>query len=308
MFEMFVWPEEISVPLDGERNLLEAASEAGIAMARLCGGRGRCSTCRVRILEGSEELSERTPTERAMAAKLDFPDEIRLACQTRVHASVQLWRLVLDDVDLEMASQLGGGHYSGPVGREVEAAVMFVDVAGFTAMSEHLPPYDIVHILNRFFDRSGAAIESHHGRIDNYMGDGFLALFGIDGNPNRELDAVRAGLDIVEVAASMSTYLDRIYGHPFRVRVGVCVGDVIFGLMGADSSARETVIGDVVNTASRLEAANKTTGTSMLVTDKVRARTSAAVEYGQRFHLDLPGKDGHVVAHEVLRLSDSVEA
>ena len=303
MPEMFVWPEEVSVSFDGERNLLEAASEAGISMAHLCGARGKCSTCRVRILEGSEALSDRTPIERAMATKLDFPDEIRLACQTQVRGSVQLWRLVLDDIDLEMASQLGSGHYVGPVGRELEVAVMFVDVAGFTTLSEHLPPYDIVHILNRFFDRSGAVVESHRGRIDNYMGDGFLALFGLDGDPDRELDAVKAGLDIIETAFSMSRYLDRIYGHPFHVRVGICVGDVVFGLMGADSSARETVIGDVVNTASRLEAANKATGTSMLVTEDIRERTSTAVEYGRRFDLDLPGKDGHVVAHEVLGLA-----
>ena len=304
MSEMFVWPEEISVSFDGEKNLLEAASEAGISMAHLCGGRGRCSTCRVRILEGSDALSARTATERAMAAKLDFPDEIRLACQTQVHGSVQLWRLVLDDIDLEMASQLGSGHYVGPVGREVEAAVMFVDVAGFTTMSEHLPPYDIVHILNRFFDRSGAVVESRDGRIDNYMGDGFLALFGIDGDPDRELNAVKAGLDILTTAASMSRYLDRIYGHPFRVRVGVCVGDVVFGLMGAEASARETVIGDVVNTASRLEAANKTTGTSMLVTEAIRARTSTTVEYGRSFNLDLPGKGGQILTHEVIGLAD----
>ena len=305
MSEIFVWPEEMSVDFDGERNLLEAASEAGIAMAHLCGGRGRCSTCRVRIVEGHGALSDRTPTERAMAAKLDFPDEIRLACQTQVLGSVQLWRLVLDDIDLEMASQLGGGHYVGPVGREVAAAVMFVDVAGFTTMSEHLPPYDIVHILNRFFDRAGAVVESHRGRVDNYMGDGLLALFGIDGDPDRDLEAVKAGLGIVEVAGSMSRYLDRIYGHPFNVRVGVGAGDVVFGLMGAESSARETVIGDVVNTASRLESANKTTGTTMLVTEAVQARTSTMVEYGRRFDLDLPGKDGQVIAYEVLGLASS---
>ena len=65
-----------------------------------------------------------------------------------------------------------------------------------------------------------------------------------------------------------------------------------------------TVIGDVVNTASRLESANKTTGTTILVTDAVRDKTVADIEYGRRFDLDLPGKDGQVVAHEPVGLID----
>jgi class 3 adenylate cyclase len=303
MSEVFIWPEEVAVPFTGTTNLLKVATEAGIAMAHLCGGRAACSTCRVRVVDGLDNLSERTPAETAMATRLDFPDEIRLACQTEITDSLRLWRLVLDDVDVEMASQLGQGHYAGPVGREVEATVMFIDIAGFTTMSENLPAYDIVHVLNRFFNRAGDAIEAYGGHVDNYMGDGMLAVFGVRGEPDHALDAVKAGLDTLEAAASMSTYLHRIYGHEFNVRIGIGLGDVIFGLMGAESSARETVIGDVVNTASRLESANKTTGTRLLVTEDVHARTTDSVEYGRQFDLDLPGKGGHVVAFEVLGLA-----
>jgi len=304
MSELYVWPEEVAVPFSGTANLLDKATEAGVSIAHLCGGRGLCSTCRVRIIEGEESLTERTTKESAMADRLEFPDEIRLACQTEVKGSVKLWRLVLDNVDLEMASQLGGGHFVGPVGREVEATVMFIDVAGFTTMSENLPPYDIVHILNRFFTRAGAAVGRHGGHIDNYMGDGLLAVFGIRGESGHCLATIKAGLEILEAAASMSKYLSLIYSHPFEVRVGIGLGDVIFGLMGDEASARETVIGDVVNTASRLEAANKKTGTTMLVTEAVHARTEASVEYGRSFDLELPGKDGHVTGYEVIGLSE----
>ncbi len=301
MSEIFISPDEISIELDGRANLLQTAIEAGVGMAHLCGGRARCSTCRVRIVEGLDALSDRTDAERAMADRLEFPDEIRLACQTETRGSVRLWRLVLDKIDVEMASQLGKGHYVGPVGREVaQAAVMFSDVAGFTAMSEVLPAYDVVHILNRFFARAGAAVASHGGRVDNYMGDGLLAVFGIQGEAEPASAAVQAGLELLEVAADMHGYVDRIYGCGFHVRVGIALGEVIFGLMGDEASARETVIGDVVNTASRLESANKAVGTSMLVTDEVRARTSNTVEFGREFHLDLPGKDGRVLAHEVV--------
>ncbi|MGI9647308.1 MAG: adenylate/guanylate cyclase domain-containing protein [Acidimicrobiia bacterium] len=304
MHEVFVSPDEKKIPLVDSANLLELAVDAGVAIAHLCGGRARCSTCRVRIVEGHAALAGRTESETAMAEKLDFPDEIRLACQTEVQGSVRLWRLVLDRTDAEMASQLGRGHYVGPVGREVdEAAVMFTDIAGFTAMSESLPAYDIVHILNRFFSRAGEAIEAHGGRVDNYMGDGVLSVFGIDGEADTALSAIKAGLAVLDVASDMHDYVNLIYGHAFKVRVGIGLGEVIFGLMGAESMSRETVIGDVVNVASRLEAANKEAGTKMLVTDDIQARTAATVEYGRRFDLDIRGKAGQIIAHEVLGLT-----
>ena len=305
MAEVFVSPDEVSIPLPDHANLLEMAVDAGVPIAHLCGGRGRCSTCRVRIVEGLDVLSDPTEREAAMAAKLDFPSGVRLACQTEANGSVRLWRLVLDRIDVEMASQLGKGHYVGPVGREVDgAAVMFADVADFTSLSESLPAYDVVHILNRFFNRSGLAIESNSGRVDNYMGDGLLAVFGIESDPDSAINAVKAGLEVLEVAADMHRYVNIIYSRDFKVRIGISLGEVIFGLMGAEASARETVLGDVVNTASRLESANKTIGTSMLVTEAVHAKTVDKVNYGQRFELDLPGKDSHVVAFSVVGLAE----
>lgn len=309
MPELHVSPDDVSIETTEETTLLDAVLDAGVAMAHLCGGRARCSTCRIRVVDGLDALTERTEEEAAMATRLDFPDEVRLACQTRSHGSVKFWRLVLDRLDVEMASQLGKGHYVGPVGREVEAAVMFLDVAGFTTMSETLPPYDVVHILNRFFNRAGEAVVANDGRVDNYMGDGMLAVFGVDdseGDP--ALGAVRAGLDALAVAADMHRYVSRVYGCDFSIRVGVGLGEVIFGLMGAESSARETVVGDVVNTASRLESANKRTGTTMLVTEPVARRTSDAVVYGEPLELELAGKDGHVVAYPAIELTNPAES
>jgi len=298
--DAYVWPDRISVPMEDGESVLSASLEAGVDFAHVCGGRARCSTCRIRVVDGMDALSERTEREQRMAAKLDFPDEVRLACQTRVTGPIRFGRLVLDDVDIEMASQLGKGHYTGPVGREVEpVAILFADIAGFTAMSESLPAYDVVHVLNRFFMRAGAAVESRGGRVDNYMGDGLLAVFGINHEPDPALSAVQVGLELLDIAGQMDGYVSRMYAFPFQVRVGIALGDVVFGLMGAESSARETVVGDVVNTASRLESANKVTGTSILVTNGVHAVTRSQVDYGQRFDLHVAGKEGRVVAHEV---------
>lgn len=306
MPEIFVWPDGVSIPLVEGDTLLTMVVDAGLPVAHLCGGRARCSTCRVRIVEGLGSLSGRTEAEATIAERLDFPDEVRLACQTHATGEVRFWRLVLDRLDVEMASQLGNPHYAGPIGREVdEVAVMFTDVVGFTSMSEALPAYDVVHILNRFFNRVETTVESEGGRVDNYMGDGLLAVFGIQGDGDSALGAVRAGLDALEVAADINDYVSRIYGHSFQVRVGISLGEVIFGLMGGESSARETVIGDVVNTASRLEAANKSTGTDILVSEGLQAKTADNVEFGRRFELDLPGKAGRIAAYEVMGVSES---
>ena len=302
MPEIITLPDDVVVPFDTEVNLLQALIEKGIPITHLCGGKARCSTCRVHVLEGLSGLSGRTEKETAMAAKLDFPNDIRLACQTTAWDSVTLRRLVLDKADAALASQLGEHTFAGPVGREVDVAIMFADVAGYTTMADALPAYDIVHLLNRFFNAAGAVVESNSGRVDNYMGDAILALFGVDREPMPALWAIRSGLGVLEAARDLSHYVERIYGMSFGVRVGVDFGQVIFGLMGSESSARETAIGDAVNVAARLQTANKETGTDMLVSDVVYKACATDVDFGRKFQLDLRGKVGRVAAHEVIGL------
>ncbi len=304
MPEITTWPDEVTIPFDGQVNLLAALVEGGIPITHLCGGKARCSTCRVKIAEGLSDLSQRTEKELAMAERLDFPDEIRLACQTIASESVSLGRLVLDKTDIALSTQIGKHAFTGPVGREVDVAVLFTDVVGYTTMADALPAYDIVHLLNRFFHNVSAEVVSHSGRVDNYMGDAVLALFGVDGEPKPALSAIRSGLGVLKIARDLSHYVERMYGMSFGVRVGVDYGKVVFGLMGVEPSARETAIGDTVNVASRLEAANKETGTSMLVTDIVFKNCGPDVDFGQSFDLDLRGKTGLVVAHEVIGLKN----
>jgi adenylate cyclase len=188
---------------------------------------------------------------------------------------------------------------AGVAGREEEVAILFSDVAGFTPLSERLPPYDVIHLLNRWFMQAGADIEAAGGRIDNYMGDGLLAVFrGVD----CALGAVRAALAMQRSADALSEYTERLYARPFGVRVGVHHGCVVIGDLGAAHNRRETVIGDAVNVASRIEAANKQAGTRVLVSESVIARVQDAVETGCTHDLALKGKTGTFVLHEILAL------
>jgi class 3 adenylate cyclase len=302
-----VSPDKVKVPFTPEANLLSTLIDAGVPIDHLCGGRARCSTCRVFLFEGLSNVSERTEPENAMAKKLDFPDRVRLACQTTLTDSVRLRRLVLDKTDEMLASQLGKAKLPGPAGREANVAVLFADVVGYTKMSEALPPFDVVHLLNRFFSRTDDVVGVNAGVIDNYMGDAVLALFGLHDEPEPALSAVRSGVAVLEVARDLSHYVERLYGMDFSVRVGIDFGEVVFGVMGAGDSARETVIGDTVNVASRLETANKDLGTDMLVSDAIHQLTQSSVTFGARHELDVRGKVGVVVAHEVISVSAPLE-
>jgi adenylate cyclase len=302
-----VSPDDAEVRFDPEANLLTTLIDADIPIDHLCGGRGRCSTCRVFLFEGLSNVSERTEPEEKMAQKLDFPKRVRLACQTTLSDSVRLRRLVLDKTDELLASQLGTPRLAGPAGREARVAVLFVDVVGYTKMSEALPAFDVVHLLNRFFSRTSDVVTGNAGIIDNYMGDAVLALFGLHDEPDPALSAVRSGVAVLQMAKDQSHYVERIYGMEFAVRVGIDFGEVVFGVMGAGTSARETVIGDTVNVASRLESANKELGTDMLVSDAIHQLTQSSVTFGARHELDVRGKVGMVVAHEVISVDAPLE-
>ena len=290
-------PDDISIPFDGSANLLKLLMDGAIPITHACGGSARCSTCRVRILEGSEACSPRTAAESEIASRLALPDEIRLACQTKVASSVSVQRLVLDAEDEALSSLLRAD--IGPAGCDRELAVLFADVAGYTSLADALPAYDIVHVLNRFFNAAEKGIVAAGGCIDNYMGDAVMALFGLDDEEAPALAAVTAGLALLEAAESVSKYVRALYDRTFAIRVGVHYGPVVVGALGGVDTRRVTAIGDAVNVASRVEAASKETGTSFLVSEVVRDLTREQVRFGRSFDLELRGKEGRFCVHEV---------
>jgi adenylate cyclase len=305
-------PDAAEIPAAPGQTILDAMLAAGVPAAHACGGLARCSTCRVRVTDGAERCDGRTESERVIADRLRFDDETRLACQTRVRGDIGVRRLVVDAQDVALAAGEAKASVARAVGREATLTLLFTDVADFTPLAEELPPYDVIHLLNRWFTAAGEVVARHHGRMDNYMGDGFFAVFGdaggaggTDGEVSADddaLDAVRAGLGLVEVAAQVSRYAEAIYGRGFGVRVGIHRGTVVVGGLGAASMMRETVIGDAVNVAARIEAANKPAGTKLLVSDAVADRVASAVVFGRSVDAELKGKTGAHHLREVTGL------
>jgi adenylate cyclase len=296
-----ILPDDVQTVTREGTSILGASLGAGIKHCHECGGNARCSTCRVVIIDGLDRCGARNEKEQAIADRLLFPPEVRLACQTRVGGDLVVRRLVLDDFDVELTSLVRDGVRAWPVGREQSVALMFLDIRGFTSFSESLLPYDVIHLLRRFFLRMAMIVEEHRGVVDNYMGDGMLAIFGAEDAGAATLHAVRAGQAMLGEIEIMKPYVHAVAGKSFDIGVGVHYGQVVVGALGGPgpSAPKVTVIGDAVNMASRVESANKVTGTRFLISDAAYRELRGGVPVGRTFHLPLPGKAGVHALYEV---------
>jgi adenylate cyclase len=297
-------PDEKRVEAETDETLLHASLRASIAHAHACGGHARCSTCRVLITEGLEHCAPPNDKESLLAKRLHFSPDIRLACQTTVSGDIELRRLVLDAEDIELTSIFKAGGSPTSVGEEKEVAILFADIRGFTTFAEKLPAYDVVHVLNRYFHQVGQAIKRNGGCIDNYMGDGLMALFGVEDARDAALKALRAGLDMLEAVQRLRPYLENIYTRSFRIGIGVHYGEVVVGAIGHDESKRVTAIGDSVNLASRIESVNKQAGTEFLISEATFNQVKEHIRVGQSISVTLPGKSGEYTLYEVIGMSE----
>jgi adenylate cyclase len=303
MHNLFYVIEDREVASESNETILNVSLRSGIPHAHACGGNARCSTCRVLIVEGVERCAPRNEKEHALAGRLHFTPEVRLACQTTINGDVKLRRLVLDQEDLELTNQLSGTHALRVAGEEKKLAVLFSDIRGFTPFAEALPAYDVVHILNRYFNQMGREIRRFGGCIDNYAGDGLMALFGMEDPTGAPLQAVKAGLGMLEAMERFTPYLQSIYSKSFQIGIGIHYGEVVVGEIGAEDMKRVTAIGDAVNLASRIEAANKQTGTRLLISEETYSEVRDRVDIGRIVRISLPGKSGEYALYEVTAAS-----
>jgi adenylate cyclase len=264
--------------------ILEISRAWGIPHMSVCGGRARCSTCRTQVLSGLENLTPPNDAEAALLRKIDADDKIRLACQSRVMGDVELRPMIPASTGTIMPRR------ADPIGWgvEKELAVMFLDVRGFSRLSEHTLPYDVVYILNSLFEEVGNAIEKSNGYIDKFMGDGVMAFFGLATAPRPACrDALRAALDAHDAAERASRKLSQHLSEPMRIGVGIHFGQAVIGRVGKTSDqlepSRLTAIGDTVNVAARLEAATKEFSCGLVVSS--RLVESSGIEVGEEIGL-----------------------
>ncbi|TGL62149.1 adenylate/guanylate cyclase domain-containing protein [Leptospira ognonensis] len=264
-----------------------------------CGGHARCSTCRVLVLSGEENLGPRTTEEKTLAEAKGFPSEIRLACQTKVYGDIKIRRLVIDRDDIETAY----GERGVERGSERKVAILFSDIRGFTNFSERNLAYDVVHILNRYFKKVGDTVLKNHGYIDKFMGDGMMCLFGLNETDPKKIchDAVTTAIAMQRELSTLNEYLkQQFFGEEFKIGIGIHFGEVILGEIGHPEKHQVTAIGDNVNQASRIETATKKAKAYILISEEVKEHLSGQFQYGRTFQAKLKGKSGHYRLREVM--------
>ncbi|MGH7177566.1 MAG: adenylate/guanylate cyclase domain-containing protein [Tepidisphaeraceae bacterium] len=303
-----ILPDHRTCEVAADESILTASLRAGIPHTCVCGGNARCSTCRVLILEGVEHCAARTPEEQVLAERLAFAPGIRLACQTRVTGNAKLRRLVLDDEDVHLTSQIERRSASpsavitGAAGRERCMVILFADIRDFTEFAEALPPYDVIHLLNRYFHEMSGAIERHGGSINSYVGDGLMALFDAQEDDDAPARAVAAGLEMLHLARTrLGPYVRMLYEKDLHIGIGAHLGEVVLGAVGVGTRRQITAIGDAVNLASRIEANNRSFGTQFLISQELHERVEWKFETRAYNPIALRGKTGRRTLYEVLR-------
>jgi adenylate cyclase len=259
------------VPVAEGQSLLDASLAAGIPHYHACGGKGECTTCRVRVLAGEEQLTSETVPEKTIRTVHQFPGNVRLACQARVMGEgVQVQRLIKDDADRYIFINGNQENTNEAMGERRKMALFFIDIRNFTPFIEAHLPFDVIHIMRRIFSLLQNAIEQYDGRIIDTAGDGLYAVFGLDSKIKKATEsAVLAGLKILEdVKIFNNTYLRPYFNHNFEVGIGVHVGKVIYGNVGIGLNNNLTVMGYPVNIAARLQAATKEVNNSFVISQR----------------------------------------
>jgi len=307
MTKVISLPDKVDFEVTADETLLEAALRSGLPFAHACGGRAKCSTCRIWVLDGLEACPRRTPDEASMADRLGLADEVRLACQLRPEGELRIRRLVLDEIDLMMTSQLDRV-VATRTGEAKNVTIFFSDIANFTSLSERLSPYDVMYLLNRYFVQMGDIIEQNGGFIDKFVGDGLMAIFGIDDQPDAPLRSVNAALQTLVAVDRMKPFFASMYDADFDIRIGLHYGEAVIGSVGSVGHERLTAIGDVVNVASRVEAANKEAGTRLLISEALYEEVEDKVESTDFIRVRLRGTSDRITLHEIDRLNPEADA
>jgi adenylate cyclase len=245
--------------------VLEASRDARSPHASICGGRGRCTTCRVRVLRGVESLPPIGHSERLALERLRVGPNVRLACQLRPRADIAVLPLLPADVTADDPRRM---REAASVERFV--AILFVDIRRSTTLFEKRMPYDAVFLLNHYFEAVAGAVVQAGGLPSPFIGDGLLAIFG-PRTPPREAcrQALAAAHAIGARLREMNRALAGDLADPIEVGIGIHAGEAILGEIGYRDHYVLTAIGDSVHDASRLQDACKVHGCTLVVSQAV---------------------------------------
>ncbi|MFH1805885.1 MAG: adenylate/guanylate cyclase domain-containing protein [Pseudomonadota bacterium] len=242
--------------------VLEALRDAGIDIASVCGGRGRCTTCRIHCGSGLDQLDIPGPVEQAALRSINAPHGLRLACQIRPQHDLAVAPLLAPN-----ATARDGKRPGGLSGSERQVVVLFADLRDSTKLGETKMPYDVLFILNQFFAEMTDALRQTGGLYAQFNGDGLMALYGLDTRDTELMihQAVRGASEMLRRMDQLNAHLESELPHRLRMGIGLHLGEAIVGEMGPPGRENISAIGDTINTAARLESRTKEHGVSLVM-------------------------------------------
>jgi adenylate cyclase len=282
-------------------SVLEASLINGIPHAHVCGGRGRCSTCRIRVLGDVPDLPVASAAEQAVLERVHAAPGVRLACQLRPTRDIAVLPM------LSPYATTVDAYRTGAVASGVEryVVIMFVDMRGSSRLAERRLPFDTVFIINQFLNAVSSAVLSAGGEPNQVLGDGLLALFGMSGPPDVACrQAIAASAAIAARVEGLNKALAHALVEPIRFGVGIHAGMTIAGAIGYERHAQFTVIGDPVNVAARLEALTKTLGCEVLMSEEVYVGAGFGPDDLPAHDVEARGREASVKVRSVARAAD----
>jgi adenylate cyclase len=263
-------------------SVLEASLRNNVPHASVCGGRARCSTCRIRIIGDCSALPEPSQREAFVLARVGASDpSIRLACQLRPTENLSFFQLFLP------STTTANTHASNParIGQERYLVSLFVDMRGSTQLAEKRLPFDTVFVVNRFLAAVAQAVMECGGRPNQFLGDGMLALFGLGTTAQLACrQALRAAAMISANIDELNQFLSHDLREPIRFGIGIHGGEVIVGDIGYRDHMVFTALGDPVNVAARLQDMTKQLACEAVISEEVRVTAGLAAD-------DLPQRE-----------------
>jgi len=209
-----------------------------------------------------------------------------------------------------LGSMVENGKSATDLGGKVrEVSIVMADLRGFTRFCERVAPELMSEVLNEYLTAVIDVILEHHGRVQDFIGDGILGIFGApNDDPDHAWHAVQSALEMQTAIRKLSVQWQRKHGISLSLGVAVHSGDAFAGTVGSPRLGKYAVVGDPVNTAARLEELNRDLGTEIVMTRDTLIRVEGCVDVEPRGSFPVRGRSNEVDVFELRGLEHAEPA
>ena len=276
--------------------ILETSMRFNVPHASVCGGKARCSTCRVRVVSDRTALPPPSGREAFVLSRVGASANpaIRLACQLRPKTDIA----VIPVLPANVGADFVRNRKRINIGEEHYVVSMFIDMRGSTKLAEARLPFDTVFLINRFLEAASQAVVDAGGQPNQFVGDGLLALFGLDTDPTT---ACRQAMRAAAMVASNVEYMNHEFASeleaPIQFGIGIHGGEVIIGDIGFRDHTVFTALGDAVNVAARLQDMTKSLNCTAIVSEDVCTNAGIKPDGLTRAEVAIRGRDRAMIVY-----------